>query len=290
MERTLSAVKPYGIAANLTGEVPRKFREDGTGVAVLEITEMGVEPLSDGSCSSENFDSSAARALAGERPFFRRLRRGLLPALLCLPLLAGLVTGAAAQTPEEERIFPPATFKVTEGDGSFSITLTGKPDQDGRQIYVDVASGSGTCADGDDWVAPTGTDAGENAITVNTSSTNHVFSGFSVCDNSTDEPDRQEQIIWRVVGSHPAFRSTALQSQCATSRACKTELTIRDNDPTVVSLARVGPGAVTEGGGQGRVQGDAGPGAGGGRDHRRAAFNRRHGSHHGRLEPCGKVG
>ena len=41
MQRTLSAVRPYGIATNLTGEVPRRFRGDGTGVAVLEITGTG---------------------------------------------------------------------------------------------------------------------------------------------------------------------------------------------------------------------------------------------------------
>ena len=48
--------------------------------------------------SSDSLDSSAPRTSAGVRHAARRLRLGLLSALLCLPLLAGLATPAAAQT------------------------------------------------------------------------------------------------------------------------------------------------------------------------------------------------
>ena len=170
--------------------------------------------------------------------------RGLLPALLCLPLLASLTTKAAAQTPVGERLLPPARVTAIEGSGAFSITLTGKPDQDNRQIYLDSASGSGTCMNGDPYQANTGTG---HAITVSTANTSRTFGGFVACDDSADEADSTPHILtWRERNTHPTFRSTA--GHCSSGVACFTTLTIRDNDPTIVSLARVGSGAVTEGG------------------------------------------
>ena len=48
--------------------------------------------------SSDSFDSSPARAAAGARATARNLWRGLLSALLCLPLFFGLAAGVQAQT------------------------------------------------------------------------------------------------------------------------------------------------------------------------------------------------
>ena len=48
--------------------------------------------------SPDSFDSSPARAAAAACAAARNLRRGLLPALLCLPVLLGLAAPAAAQT------------------------------------------------------------------------------------------------------------------------------------------------------------------------------------------------
>ncbi len=59
--------------------------------------------------SPDSSTSSPARTVAGVRPAARRLTGGLLAALLCLPLLAVLATGAAAQSPS------------ANADGSYTV-------------------------------------------------------------------------------------------------------------------------------------------------------------------------
>ena len=76
--------------------------------------------------SSDSFDPSPARAAAGSRAAVRNPRRGLLPALLCLPLLFGLAAPAAAQTTPS--ISPSTLIEhgVTNGEGTL-VTIRNIP-------------------------------------------------------------------------------------------------------------------------------------------------------------------
>ena len=60
-----------------------------------------------------------------------------------------------------------------------------------------------------------------------------------------DEPDEKFIISW-ILLAYSLFDSNA--SHCPFSSQCLTTFTITDDDPTVVSIARVGSGAVSEGG------------------------------------------
>ena len=71
--------------------------------------------------SSDSFDLSPARAGGGVGPAVRRPRRGLLPALLCLPLLLGLVAPAAAQTTPT---ISPSTLIEDGTSGRLGISVT----------------------------------------------------------------------------------------------------------------------------------------------------------------------
>ena len=66
-----------------------------------------------------------------------------------------------------------------------------------------------------------------------------------MCDDSDDETDETFTVSWQSTAGSP-FNSNA--ANCTSTSRCTSEITIRDNDPTVVTLARVGSGAVTEGG------------------------------------------
>ncbi len=198
--------------------------------------------------SSDSFGPSSARAETGARPFSRRLRRGLAAALLSLPLLAGLATGAVAQTPLADRIVPPATLTVNEGDGNIDITLPGKPGYDEDDMHISSTTGSATrgtgsvCQAGEDFLLPS---TNSHSINVRIADTSHTFSGFTMCDDSDDETDETFTARWQSTAGSP-FNGNA--ANCASTSSCTSEITIRDNDPTVVTLARVGSGAVTEGG------------------------------------------
>ena len=68
---------------------------------------------------SDSFAPSSARAVAGVRRSVRSLRRGLLPALLFLPLLVGLATEASAQ-----HSLSPSAAEVYEGETrTFTVTF-----------------------------------------------------------------------------------------------------------------------------------------------------------------------
>ncbi len=198
--------------------------------------------------SSDSFGLSSARAAAGARPLSRHLRHGLAAALLSLPLLAGLATGAVAQTPLADRIVPPATLTVNEGDGNIDITLPGKPGYDEDDMHISSTTGSATrgtgsvCQAGEDFLLPS---TNSHSINVRIADTSHTFSGFTMCDDSDDETDETFTARWQSTAGSP-FNSNA--ANCASTSSCTSEITIRDNDPTVVTLARVGSGAVTEGG------------------------------------------
>ena len=179
----------------------------------------------------------------------RRLRRVLATALLCLPLFAGLTTEAAAQTDVSQRIVPPATLTVGEGDGSVDITLTGKPDYDLTDVQINsVSSGdavgsiTSTCASGQDLIINNSGNA--HIITARIADTSHTYSALTLCDDSDDEPDETTTLGW-TSGCGDPFNGNA--ANCTLNSVCTTLLTIQDNDPTVVSLDRVGSGAVTEG-------------------------------------------
>ena len=76
--------------------------------------------------SPDSFEPSPARTVAGSHAAVRRPRRGLLPALLCLPLLFGLAAPAAAQT--TPTISPSTLIEngVTNGGGTL-VTIRNIP-------------------------------------------------------------------------------------------------------------------------------------------------------------------
>ncbi len=84
--------------------------------------------------SSSWLDSSTVRTVAGARHTARRLRLGLLSAVLCLPLLAGLSAPTAAQTPQQAS--GGATVSVS------SLTIPNKQSADYRVKLTKAPSGS----------------------------------------------------------------------------------------------------------------------------------------------------
>ncbi len=203
---------------------------------------------------SNSFRKSYRQGLRGPASFLQYLlpfllsqRWGLLPVLLCLPLLFGLTTEAVAQT-----VSVPATQTVAEpaAHTRVSMTFTG-PGGDGDYATPSIVSGgtasgrerSGTisCAVGDDFVV----NQGDNGVTITSGQSTHTHDTFTVCADTVDEPDETFTILWFASIGNP-FDINA--SNCASNFRCTTTFTITDDDPTVVSLARVDSGAVTEGG------------------------------------------
>ena len=167
--------------------------------------------------SSERFDACAPRAAA------RLLRRGLLSTLPVVALLLGLAAPAAAQTPV---VTVTDGLAVTEGAWVvFTLAATPVPR---ANLRVDT-----TVAQSGDFFS---TGLGSQRVT--------IVSGFGTGkadyyptsdDDSVDEPDGS---ITLTINNGTGY--TVGSPSSAT-------IAVRDNDPTIVSLARVGSGAVTEG-------------------------------------------
>ena len=167
--------------------------------------------------SSERFDACAPRAAA------RLLRRGLLSTLPVVALLLGLAAPAAAQTPV---VTVTDGLAVTEGAWVvFTLAATPVPR---ANLRVDT-----TVAQSGDFFS---TGLGSQPVT--------IVSGFGTGkadyyptsdDDSVDEPDGS---ITLTINNGTGY--TVGSPSSAT-------IAVRDNDPTIVSLARVGSGAVTEG-------------------------------------------
>ena len=151
------------------------------------------------------------------------------------------IFSSASQPPDSSTILQPAGI----ADGNIDITLPGKPGYDEDDIFVtitgSVTRGTGsTCQAGEDFLLPS-----SHTILASIADTSHTFSEFTMCDDSDDETDETFTVNWWSTAGAP-FNSNA--ANCGSIASCTSEITIRDNDPTVASLARVGSGAVTEGG------------------------------------------
>ena len=178
----------------------------------------------------------------------RSLRRGLAAALLALPLIAGLATGAQAQTVGTVQ-FAADTLTYPEATGSGSTAVL----QTGVTIFQTSGSIAGspiislTATDG---TAKRGTDYNLRAhdmapfqVFVQYGLTAHTpsNSGVWTYPNDDDEPDKS--FTWTM--------SQQLSNDPRYNLGTRTTATviIRDDDPTIVSLTRSGTGSVTEGSG-----------------------------------------
>ena len=203
------------------------------------------------SCSNSS-SKSYRQGLRGSASFLQHLflflsqQRGCLLVLLCLSLLSIFANEAVAQT-----VSVPATQTVAEpaAHTRVSMTFTG-PGGSGDYATPSIVSGgtasgrqnNGTisCAVGDDFVV----DRSDSGVTITAGQSTHTHDTFTVCADTVDEPDETFTIGWGASLGNP-FDSNA--SHCTSASYCTTTFTITDDDPTEVSLARVGSGAVTEG-------------------------------------------
>ncbi len=129
------------------------------------------------------------------------------------------------------------TFTGPGGDGDYATPeIVSGGTASGRET-----NGSISCAVGDDFVV----DRSDNGITITAGQSTHTHDTFTVCADTVDEPDETFTIGWATSVGNP-FDANA--SNCTNNFYCTTTFTITDDDPTEVSLARVGSGAVTEGG------------------------------------------
>ncbi len=201
--------------------------------------------------SSDRPASPAAGPLAGLRHAARHPRRGLRPtlaaALLALPLLAVLAPSAQAQTTtlsagtvegsdvnqESEAATPAALFvTVTPLAASVSLRNCFTSSLSTPSFVVDRGRTNLTL-DGSGCVDLTGDGS---------STTQFSFSVYGTAD-TTDEPD---ELVTLTISEDPDnLLPTGFSID---SNANSAFVTIRDDDPTLVELARAGTGAVREGG------------------------------------------
>ncbi len=203
-------------------------------------------------CSNSS-SKSYRQGLRGPASFLQHLflllspQRGFLLVLLCLSLLSIFANEAVAQTvtvPATQTVAEPATH------GTVTVTFTGDPNNADNDWAV-PAIGSGGTADGRQNNGSISCQAGDDFVVHQTDDAMHVRSGHSshtttltICADTVDEPDETFIISWSLQG-YNLFDSNA--SNCSHNFLCTTTFTITDDDPTEVSLARVGSGAVTEG-------------------------------------------
>ena len=181
----------------------------------------------------------------------RHWRSGLLPALLCLPLLAGLATQAAAQTTATMSILSSTTSNVESSNihsGTFNVDVSPRQTT-GMPFKICFTSSLSTprfatlvgskllpldshgCATRTGSV-PQGTATNQQTV--------FIYGN----DDSLDEPD---EVVTATLSADP---NNALPTGVTISTTAYTSsITIRDDDPTAVSLARVGAAtAINEGG------------------------------------------
>ncbi|MCY3596014.1 MAG: hypothetical protein OXG71_01060, partial [Rhodospirillales bacterium] len=175
------------------------------------------------------------------------MRPVLAAALLSLPLLAGLVTGAEAQTNTVQ--FSRDTFTIPEAaSGGSTWQFQGWVDllATTGNIPSDTLFGASVTITATDGTAVIGTDyrtylnRNDRTFFVGTQSP-PASVGFYTSANDDDAADKSFTLTIESISSYGGATFTLGSRTTAT-------VIIRDNDPTVVSLARVGSGAVTEGG------------------------------------------
>ena len=163
-------------------------------------------------------------------------------------LLCALAAPTAAQT-----VSVPATQTVAEpaAHGTVTVTFTGDPNNSDTDWSGPSISSGGTadgrqsgtaisCQAGDDFVLHT-----DSFAIISGQSSHTSGNRITICADTVDEPDEKFIISWTLL-TYGLFDSNA--SHCPFTHQCLTTFTITDDDPTVVSIARVGSGAVTEGG------------------------------------------
>ena len=166
----------------------------------------------------------------------------MLLALLGLPLIVGIGNEVSAQTLATVQ-FTSDTLTYPEASGSGSTAV--------KQTGVEVIEKSSSSLNGTAALRPTdgtavrGTDfniseqPGDTFQAYDLQGSNASNFGIWTFPNTTDEPDKC--FTWTLTkhADDPRFN---LGSRTTTT------VVIRDDDPTIVSLARMGSGAVTEGG------------------------------------------
>ena len=193
---------------------------------------------------TDSFDPASAHGgvIARAGSAVRGVRAVLAAALLSLPLLAGLATGAAAQTSTVQ--FSRDTFTIREA------ATGGQPwqFQGNLGLYTVTGNspgGTGLTITATDGTAVIGTHyrlfGNDNSrIFYLTTEAPLTISGFYTSANGDDAADKSFTLTMALGTPYRGGSFTLGSRRTAT-------VVIRDNDPTVVSLARVGSGAVTEG-------------------------------------------
>jgi len=196
--------------------------------------------------SADSFDSVPARTTSGVHPVARHLRRGLLPALLCLPLIAGLATEAAAQS---------ATVSIAQG---LNTTNPEDPTSDGATFKLRVSPTHSSaipykvCFTSSLATPSFIADRGLHSISLDAQgcTTGEIAAGTTGLDlkiyGTDDTLDEPDEVVTATVSADP---NNALPAGVSISSTANTAtVTIRDDDPTVVRLARSGgTGAINEG-------------------------------------------
>ena len=187
----------------------------------------------------------------------RRLRPVLAAALLSLPLLGGLTIEAAAQnvtisigTPDD------SVDPHIEGSGTASVRNVHRPSRQHSEVRFKVCFTSSSATPDFEvkqrkfierfvFVALSfdqqGCVTNGSRLIKTTLQASDDFLISRSADNSRDEPD---EVITMTISNDPNAPPPAGVAQINDSDT----ITIRDDDPTVVTLSRVGSGAVTEGG------------------------------------------
>ena len=159
-------------------------------------------------------------------------------------MLAGFATGAQAQTVGTVQ-FTSDTLTYPEASGSGSTPVL----QTGVTIWeitgsvagtpsITLRATDGTAIRGTDYNLKRGTRPFDDEVVYSLNFSTPSTSGVWTYPNDDDEPDKKFTWTLFKTGPDPRFN---LGSRTTTT------VIIRDNDPTVVSLARVGTGSVTEG-------------------------------------------
>ena len=153
--------------------------------------------------SSDSFDLSPARADAGDRPATRRLRRGVLAALIGLPLFLGLAAGAQAQNVRVAFSSSNPTMAENGSTGDYVAFAAVINSATTSMLTVNYTM-TGTATPGTDYTISGGTfnyssGTGTFTIPAGTDTYPHTFSVFTVMPTPDNIQDSGETIILTLV-------------------------------------------------------------------------------------------
>ena len=157
------------------------------------------------------------------------MRRGLLPALLALTVLFGLATEAVAQTTPVATVNSLVPDGVTEGS-RVHMQVNLNPAAQNSNIFV-----NGTVSQSGDFLASNIVGSQQFEFPDNGTT---IFLGYGPrsVNDTIDEPDGSVTLTINAGTGYTVGTPSSVT------------VVVKDNDPTVVSLARVGSGAVPAGG------------------------------------------